>query len=120
MDKYRLWDKVKKQYVPDSFLPCYHLRHDGHLLFNKRGALLCNVTDRYVVEFWTGDIDIEGVEIYDGDLYKDAQGIISRVWWTVSGWDLREARCSLYYHNVCEKTRGKIIGTIHDAEGDKP
>lgn len=59
-----------------------------------------------------------GKEIFDGDKYKDANGIISIVKMAVDGWSLFPIKKgtpirNLYWHNVCEKTKGEIIGTIH-------
>ncbi len=72
-------------------------------------------TREYMPSAWYGK------EIYDGDKYKDADGIISVVKMAVDGWALFPIEKgtpvrNLYWHNVCITTQGKVIGTIHDPE----
>ncbi len=67
----------------------------------------------YTKETWYG------VEIYgEGDIYKDAKGVISVVKMAVDGWALFPIEkgtpvWNLYWHNVCIKTQGEVIGNVH-------
>ena len=59
-----------------------------------------------------------GQEIFDNDIYKDVEGIISVVKMAVDGWALFPVEKgtpvqNLYWHNVCNKTNGEVIGNRH-------
>ena len=73
-----------------------------------------------------GQQDKNKKEIYKGDKYKDAEGIVSNVEWGLGEWslfpiDMKTPVRSLYWRNICKKTQGEVIGTIHDKESkDEP
>lgn len=61
----------------------------------------------------------EGQEIYgEGDIYKDAEGVVSVVKMAVDGWALfpviKGTVRNLYWHNVCIHTQGEVIGNKWD------
>jgi uncharacterized phage protein (TIGR01671 family) len=131
--KFRVWDNLCK--VMLTFEKGYLLQ----LQLDGKGQVSWKVIDRglmcqalsswdkdsdgndanHVLMQYTGLKDKKGKEIYgEGDIYKDADGIVSVVKMAVDGWALFPIKKgtpvrNLYWHNVCDKTKGEIIGNIH-------
>ena len=67
---------------------------------------------------FTGRTDKNRVEIYEDDLYKAKDGIVYQVQMSLDGWGLfskgkKGNVPSLYWINVCDKTKGEVIGNVH-------
>jgi len=113
--KFRAWSKVEqkmKYYDRDCSSPNMTL---NGVLIDSYGS---NVSYQYEIEQFTGLCDKNGKEIYEGDKYKDAEGIVSKVEWGLGEWSLfpidkKAPIRSLYWRNICEKTQGEIIGNRH-------
>lgn len=64
--RFRVWSKTHKRYFYDDFL----IDSEGCLFENNRGELKNISSNDWFVEYWTGLTDIDGNEIYEGDIIK--------------------------------------------------
>lgn len=141
--KFRAWDNEHKKWLKINYLGCFEwggqeygipaaMKHEiasGTTLVSPCqqskgpdyfGAMSSTFFGKTIVlEQYTGVNDKNGKEIYKGDIYKDAKGIISKVEAAVDGWALfpisrKAAIRNLHWRNVYEGTRGEVIGNIHD------
>ncbi len=117
--KFRVWDIDENEYADARRRTQLVLRPSGKV---TEGSTTPNV----IVEFSTGLRDKkrtaefpEGQEIFQDDLYKDIDGLLFRVRMKCDGWGLFPVAPgtpvrSLYWHNICVKTWGEVIGNIHE------
>ncbi|WP_338230816.1 YopX family protein [Lactiplantibacillus paraxiangfangensis] len=66
MIKFRAWDKLAKRYFDKSVI----LLQDGHVATTINRDFDEAVNDIAVVESYTGLLDSNGVEVYEGDIVK--------------------------------------------------
>lgn len=109
--KYRVYDKVSKEYVTDDFI--WELRPDGRLLKYDSANREIGIP-RYIVEFSTGEKDKNGVEIYEGDivLMRGYHGKHRSIVY------FRKGKFAVDGSNYCFKDLApqtyEVIGNIHD------
>lgn len=66
--KFRAWDTLRKQYLPDRFIDQLYLRQDGKLMWWSHEGFA--EVDYLIPEFFTGLHDKNGQEYYFDDIAK--------------------------------------------------
>lgn len=110
MIKYRIFDKEEKEYCEEPDWR-WMLSRDGKL-YNSENDKWHEVGERYIVEFWTGEKDSKGIDIYDGDIFTRGKSE-TRYWLrnTESGWR--------GYSDEGDKYGAFTSGLAHDRFHDK-
>lgn len=125
--KFRAWDEdCEVMYYSDQeYDDCYFGFHEGKVVAWLRETEP-QTLDEPAYDYgkpidvmqYTGLEDKDRVEIWEDDLYKDAEGIISWVAEKLDGWGLFPVKKdvpvrSLYWRNICNATKGTVIGNRH-------
>lgn len=95
MIKYRIYDKKEKEYCEEPDWR-WMLSRDGKL-YNSENDKWHTPGERYIIEFWTGEKDSKGIEIYDGDIFT--RGNSNTKYWlrnTENGWVGYSDECDKY------------------------
>lgn len=79
--KYRIYDKKEKEYCEEPDFR-WTLSRSGEL-YNSENDKWHTPGKRYVIEFWTGEKDSKGVDIYDGDIFT--RGESNTKYWLRNG-----------------------------------
>ena len=120
--KFRAWDKQSKGLYPVSLID-WDLKRvwlEGSTKKATNYGWGWQDFDKVILMQFTGLRDKNDKEIYgEGDIYKDANEIISIVKMAVDGWALFPVKKgtpvrNLYWQNICNSTKGEVIGNIHD------
>ena len=75
--KFRLWDKENKDWIKS-----YNVAIDGEgwtltFMYGVQGGISCSIqhdNDKFIIQYFTGLRDKNGIYIYEGDIIRDNQG----------------------------------------------
>ncbi len=111
--KFRVWDGNKFHYTPKFNM---HFSKSGIIAGLDNGSMVFSESNE--IQQFTGKIDKNDKEIYEGDILKDDDGFVIKIIWSnedsafmyidVDG-DNCFCDCSIYF-----SYETKIIGNIHE------
>lgn len=114
--KFRVWDKGLAKYLGgceiDSLMAELSAEDDGRAVIIKQ---ICPA--RYIFEQYTGLIDKNGKEIYEGDIVKGDMGVFEVKWYDLVAQFMFRPNMSMKYHPPFTSTQlevMEVIGNIHE------
>jgi len=108
--KFRAWNESANRYSKPFSLKCSVLNFTD----DDGLGVMKSLTDEFVEQF-TGLTDMNGVEIYEGDIWK-RDSFMATVEFKHSGWQLiktESSGCYQYPSFYSNAKLGEIIGNIH-------
>ena len=113
--KFKAWDEKKNDWFDDDDGELY-VESNGRINFGWNGEIMDDFTDRIILMQYTGKKDINGVEIYEGDILQSEHHFKYQVVFKGDCW-----RCEPLKHNGFKnrfiRNNLKINGNVYENKG---
>lgn len=109
--KFRAWDKKKNDCFDDDEGDLY-IELNGNINFGWNGEVMDDYTDRVILLQYTGMKDINGVEIYEGDILQSEHYFKYKVVFKGDCWRCESLKNSRFKNRFIGRDL-KVIGNIY-------
>ena len=111
---FRVWDKEHSKFMVMDLDSELSITFNGHLMESYIDGYCLHNKDTYVIQQWTGLVDINDVKIYEGDIVKSRQESNSKesvgeIVWHHSYWALAGYKLFIFDDDTTD-----IIGNIFE------